>query len=66
MAEIAEIIMESCPCDQGHYGSTYYYCGNCYKKLKKSVEPKDSCPKCKAIFSKIIFTVHGGFGGSDF
>ena len=62
---MAKIIIESCPCDQGHYGSTNYYCSECYMELKNT--KRKTCPDCKVKFDEEPeFTVHGGFGGSDF
>ena len=61
---MAKIEVDCCPCDQGHYGSTYYYCSECNYDCK---DYKDKCPKCGVIFNeKSTFSVSSGFGGSDF
>ena len=61
---MAKLIVECNPCDQGHYGSTNYYCSECRHDCKGHVK---KCPKCGVEFDeKYEFTVHPGFGGHDF
>lgn len=61
---MAKIEVESCPCDQGHYGSTYYYCSECGYDCEGYVK---ECPNCGIKFDKkSSFDVHPGFGGHDF
>ena len=61
---MAKIIVECCPCDQGHYGHTYYRCSECNHDCKDYV---DKCPKCEVVFDKkSSFRVSDGFGGHDF
>ena len=62
---MAKIIIECNPCDQGQYGSTSYYCSECFHYFKEKYPEK--CPHCKIVFDEESdFIVHPGFGGSDF
>ena len=61
---MAKIEVECCPCDQGHYGSTYYRCSECHHDCEGYV---DKCPKCGIVFDEdASFEVSRGFGGHDF
>ena len=60
---MARIEVECNPCDQGHYGSTYYRCSECHKDCKGYV---DKCPHCGVVFDEeSSFEVSRGFGGHD-
>jgi len=61
---MAKIEVECCPCDQGHYGSTYYYCSECGHDCKDYV---DKCPNCGVVFDKEnTFKTSPGFGGNEY
>lgn len=62
---MAKIIIEFNPCDVGGpYGTTLYYCSECYKGLANS--EVEECPKCGAKLEGSEFKTHPGFGGHDF
>jgi len=71
---MAYVNIELCPCDQGHYGSTYYHCSECWSNIKSDNDPVcwnayllKNCPKCGIKFDeKPKTTISSGFGGSDF
>ena len=61
---MAKIEVDCNPCDQGHYGSTYYYCSECHCDCKGYV---NKCPNCGVTFDKkSTFEVSPGSGSSDF
>jgi len=60
---MAKIKVECCPCDQGHYGNTYYYCSECNHDCEDYV---DKCPKCETVFNeKSEFVIGGDYGNHD-
>jgi len=60
---MAKLKIDCCPCDQGHYGSTYYRCSECGYDCKGYI---NKCPKCRVIFvGDSDFSVSGDFGNHD-
>lgn len=61
---MAHLIVEICPCDQGHYGSTYYNCSECDKRCDEDAK---KCPHCGVVFDEASEIKMGrGYGGHDF